>query len=465
MTPEANSDNDPTIPAMAPRNWPGLGSERADTLQPFYDHTWNFDNQSDDIAQLLTLPSGPVHPILQGPNGPITMFPDHMHEGEVITPWRFDDTLTFNGQSFVEYPVGALNAYDPGGWQEKPIIIAGGDVINGHSTPREEGKPCEGAFRADPAQTIGKRINVLCAYDGRNAETTTYFQSPGVGRVVTDSSFHHYLDLNLIGHPCGVGAKTQGFRTPAGTEVLAGLKAFFVNTVVWLANIPRLALTLDQTSVIGGLQAATGQCGWSPSPPGGLQINLTSDSPKIAVVPAQVTIQPDSYDVSASFIITTVNVPRNLIVRISADAGGAKGADSANLTVLKQPGPPGAVYSVSFDPNIISFGDSAQCTVTIVPPATPQAVTVALSGVVSPPGTQASFGPVPQSVTIPVGATSYSFTITTSLQRPFRKLITLTVSASAGGRRSKGISPCRRWRQRTATEESRTVEDSSPSLI
>ena len=152
-----------------------------------------------------------------------------------------------------------------GGRIERVVLF--GSRARGDAREDSDYEPCEGAFRADPAQTIGKRINVLCAYDGRNAETTTYFQSPGVGRVVTDSSFHHYLDLNLIGHPCGVGAKTQGFRTPAGTEVLAGLKAFFVNTVVWLANIPRLALTLDQTSVIGGLQAATGQCGWSPSPP------------------------------------------------------------------------------------------------------------------------------------------------------------------------------------------------------
>ena len=73
---------------------------------------------------------------------------------------------------------------------------------------------------------------LLCVYDGRPV---------GVGRVVTDSSFHHYLDLNLIGDPCGSTVdRTQGFgqayTTPESGGVLADLAAFYVNTVVWLAR-------------------------------------------------------------------------------------------------------------------------------------------------------------------------------------------------------------------------------------
>ena len=89
-------------------NWPGFG-DRADTLVkntkavPFADtdQQFYFDDQSDDIPMTLsappdgskalndpTLDPDVVHPILRGSNGAIYRFPDHMHEGEVVTPLR-----------------------------------------------------------------------------------------------------------------------------------------------------------------------------------------------------------------------------------------------------------------------------------------------------------------------------------------------------------------------------------------
>lgn len=214
----AQTDNDPSIPVQAPRNWPAIGPTRADTLQPDHDGNWNFDNQSDDIPQSLDFPNGTVHPILLGPNGPISRFPDHMHEGEVITPWTLWDPLTFNGQQFVEYP----------GHQEAPRIIATGKVIGGHATPLE-GSQCEQVnfIGAKDPTVANDNLAILCVYDGHNA---------GVGRVVTDSSFHHYIDLNLIGDPCGIDDKQRGFGTAAGQDILADIKSFYINTAVWLAR-------------------------------------------------------------------------------------------------------------------------------------------------------------------------------------------------------------------------------------
>jgi hypothetical protein len=75
-------------------------------------------------------------------------------------------------------------------------------------------------------------LGILCAHGGR---------SEGVGRVVTDSSFHHYLDINLIGDPCGASPdRQQGFgpayAPPSAGSVLAGLQAFYVNTAEWLSR-------------------------------------------------------------------------------------------------------------------------------------------------------------------------------------------------------------------------------------
>jgi hypothetical protein len=220
---------DTDIPAGAPPNWPSLGKTRADTLQPSSSGTWNFDNQSDDIPQPLTFPSGMPHPILQTPSGgPISKFPDHMHEGEVLgiggvpasVPWTFTDTLSFAGTSFIEYPT-------LGGHQERPAIIATGSVIVGHPTP-VSGATCEIAnFVPATTPTAANTINILSVYDG---------QTVNVGRVITDSSFHHYLDLNLIGDPCGGPGTTQGFKTPAGMPIYDDMTTFYINAAQWLAG-------------------------------------------------------------------------------------------------------------------------------------------------------------------------------------------------------------------------------------
>jgi len=68
----------------------------------------------------------------------------------------------------------------------------------------------------------------LAAYDGATAN---------VGRIVTDSSFYHFLDLNLLGDLCSlIPAKQQGFPFSAsGQAALREISAFFVNTATWLA--------------------------------------------------------------------------------------------------------------------------------------------------------------------------------------------------------------------------------------
>ena len=237
----SGADTDPSIPAAAPRNWPGASNMRGDTVQIAADGTWHFDNQSDDIPQPLAFPNGTSHPILQGAHGPITSFPDHMHEGQVILPWSYTDPL-LPGDPRAEFPTVA-------GHQEKPLLLATGQTIGGHMT-RTKGEGMASACEQNnfydeqvPTRSPGFTINVLGAYDG---------QTVGVGRVVTDSSFHHYIDLNLIGDPCAPpGVKQQGFTTAAGAPILADLEAFYINTIAWLNRRVKSAALLIQNSTFG----------------------------------------------------------------------------------------------------------------------------------------------------------------------------------------------------------------------
>ncbi|MCJ1459526.1 hypothetical protein MMC28_009905 [Mycoblastus sanguinarius] len=239
----AIGDCDPLskIPPEAPRNWPVNGEERADTLQKNIEEKYHFTNQSDSIPQPLTLVKVPdvgIHPVFDlGPHQPqkvLRHFPDHFHEGEVLgfggvdrktsEPWTLNDTLTFKGESFVEYPTKNSR-------QEKPRIIATGNVIGGHETLVEKGKLCESGFEPDKTVTAAKSINTLSVYNGHTV---------GIGRVLTDSSFHHFCDLNLIGDPCAVKERTQGFDR----EFLEEMDGFFINVVRWLAH-PRAQESQD----------------------------------------------------------------------------------------------------------------------------------------------------------------------------------------------------------------------------
>lgn len=217
-------------------NWSGLsgssnsGLPRLDTLRQNVSDAagvYDFDNQSDNIPQTLFVVQ-PAHPILQAGDGPIQRFPDHMHEGEVVTPVN-NLQMTIGSSTFAEFPpdYSANNSYP------MPAIIATGVTIPEHSTNVFEVKGC--AFTGDGQPSVGMAAGTLCAYDGLGAQ---------VGRIVTDSSFHHYLDLNLIGNPDAVTAdRRSGFgpayTPPAANSVMADLQQFYVNTIRWLALPPR----------------------------------------------------------------------------------------------------------------------------------------------------------------------------------------------------------------------------------
>jgi len=81
----------------------------------------------------------------------------------------------------------------------------------------------------------------------------------GVGRVVTDSTFQHFIDINLIGDPgTGVPAYAQqGFNASVtGQGNLAQFAQYWVNLVNWLAH-PQVATTMLMAAVDHARQSAT----------------------------------------------------------------------------------------------------------------------------------------------------------------------------------------------------------------
>jgi len=195
--------------------------ERHDTNREGHDAGFEFNDQSDDVAQeimpiyetvgthFLKLIKEP-HPILCGPNGVLKYLPDHPHEGECIVPWEEDRTFDYDGASFDEYPL------DSNGERPLPKVIAMATMIPGAETASKPPIP-------------GGAFGVMSAYDGQLAD---------VGRVHCDATWHHFININLTGDSTVNTAdpKSLGFlATPAGEAVFEDIKSYFANIAVWLA--------------------------------------------------------------------------------------------------------------------------------------------------------------------------------------------------------------------------------------
>ncbi len=120
-----------------------------------------------------------------------------------------------------EYPV------DANGNPLSPEIIAWSRVIAGTTS-------------GNKAPASGQRFGAVSAYDGHRVN---------VGRVICDSTWHHFVNVNLIGileggffsgdlNIPGVDpAKHTGFlASAAGREALAKIAEYYVNVAVWIAS-------------------------------------------------------------------------------------------------------------------------------------------------------------------------------------------------------------------------------------
>ncbi len=186
-----------------------------------------FDRQSDAVPQRidwvpwLSFRHHPFvfarwerpHPVLCHPSlGPINVMPDHPHEGVVFDHVAQPDvglaaiTLTNSydfggGVAGAEYPTA-------GAVQPLPMVIARGRTLADPPLMHEKGD--------SPA----KRFAMISVYDGHRAD---------VGRVATDSTWHHWMNINLTD------------LEAAGGDNWEKIKRYYLNLAVWLAppHIPR----------------------------------------------------------------------------------------------------------------------------------------------------------------------------------------------------------------------------------
>lgn len=209
------------------------GPLRNDTNQAGHDFGTSFSDQSDDVPQRLDLllysthagflrNARYPHPLLCGRMGRIDVFPDHPHEGECRVPP--DVTQSFGGAE--EYPL------DAGGTRIVPEVIAWSRVPAGNTTRATGPNPLK-------TPTVAHTFGAISAYDGHRAG--------GKGRVVCDATWHHFVNVNLIGVVEGGGfdefgipgehaSKHDGFLSSVdGRAALDKIKNYYTNIGVWIA--------------------------------------------------------------------------------------------------------------------------------------------------------------------------------------------------------------------------------------
>ena len=200
------------------------------------------DAQSDAVPQVIewvpTQRSGGLfgwhapHPILCHPtHGPINVMPDHPHEGKCF------DTATGHFEvdisSATEYPTSA------DGIRPLPQVIAYGHTLA--DPPYWHQKRSNHPGIPMPA----KRFPMISVYDG---------QRIGLGRVVVDSTWHHWMGMNLDG--LDAAASAPGASTQAVAN-WAKIRTYFINIAVWLATahqrrcMTRFHLTTSHFQYVG----------------------------------------------------------------------------------------------------------------------------------------------------------------------------------------------------------------------
>ena len=150
------------------------------------------DNQSDIYPQHIIAHYdvfGNPHPILSaGASNTINILPDHPHEGEC----RLPDTVEYD-----QYPDGFF-------FKPLPVIVATSTNNTESTKGGSDSKPYPKCFPA------------ICAYDGRRAN---------VGRIVTDATWHHFLNYNL-----------EGFYGSPNQDNYETISRYYNNIAMWIAD-------------------------------------------------------------------------------------------------------------------------------------------------------------------------------------------------------------------------------------
>ncbi len=226
--------------------------------------------------------------------------------------------------------------------------------------------------------------------------------APTGGAVVTlsDNSSSAQTPVNVTVAAGATSATFTVTTTPVTTTTAVTITATYNGTVTATLTVNRPAVnsvTFSPTSVVGG-SSSTGTVRLSGPAPTGNAVVTLSDNNAAAQTPASVTVLAGA--TTATFTVTTTAVASTATVTVTATYN----ATSTGTLTVNAP----TLTALSLNPSTVVGGNSSTGTVTINGPAPTGGSSVSLTS------SRTSAAQVPASVTIATGATSATFTVTTS---------------------------------------------------
>ena len=250
-------------------------------------------------------------------------------------------------------------------------------------------------------------------------------------------------DLPQVQTPASVlipEGKTDGIVSPITTVPVGGAT---VGTIVaaygqrWQQSSIGLwpilwGLSLSAEGIVGGDFVTGTLTLLNPAPPGGVEVTIVSGDTGLVVAPAKVLIPAGGTGATFNMATAPVSVPTRVIIDCGTAMEGYRAP--GNWLALMPPGSPApapSLASLSLASNKI-LGESATTgTVTLTAPAPAGGALVRLSGSLE--------GQVvtPQSVTVPAGSITASFTMTAPQVNAPRYVLIQATYGTTGGTQAK----------------------------
>ena len=254
-------------------------------------------------------------------------------------------------------------------------------------------------------------------------------QAPPGGAVVSLSSSNPAVASPpaTVTVPAGVESTffsmpTNGVSQNTPVTITATWRGASVQATTTLTpQPPPTSITLDPTTTSGS-SGSFGRVTAADPRDADVTFSLSTSRPDLVRVPGVVIVP--QFAAAGGFIIDTVPVSTRTQVTISVSGGGV--TLSATLTLDPVPtSPPATTLSTfSLSPSAVAAGSSSTGVVTANQAAPAGGLVVSLSS------SNTAVATVPSSVTIPAGASSESFAISTS---PSSTTRSATITASGGG--------------------------------
>ena len=279
-----------------------------------------------------------------------------------------------------------------------------------------------------PAALTGVTVNptAVTGAAGSTGTVTLGTAAPAGGAVVTLASSN--VNAATVPASVTVAANATTATFAIATKAVAAATAVTISatyngvarTATLTVNPPAAGLTgvIVNPAAVTGAAGSTGTVTLgAAAPAGGAVVTLASNNLNAATVPALVTVAANA--TTATFAIATKAVAAATAVTITATYNGV--AKTATLTV-NPPAGPAALAGVTMNPATMIFGTASTGTVTLTAAAPAGGAVIALAS-----SEWVSFN-LPASVTVPAGATSAQFAVTTAIGKA-----TTVITASYNG--------------------------------